>query len=94
MENPPPYIKKAVRELLDKLVTDLDAYRWESLCTYAKEKGETVIELYIYRNGGQEMAARVAYLLETGEVRNVHYGGYEGDSPMSIIDLLLDMLNI
>lgn len=94
MANQPPYIRKAVRELLDKLTAELEGYRWESLCTYSDGKDQTMIELYIYRDGGQEMAARIAYRLESGELHNFHYSAYEGEPPEGIIDLLLDMVNI
>lgn len=94
MEIEPTIINKAVREILDKMVHDLPHYRWERLCTYSDGKGMTIIELNIYRAGGSERLGRIAYHLETGEVVNYRYPGYSDVAPESIVDLILDVVNL
>lgn len=94
MDIEPTIINKAVREILDKMVRELPHYRWESLCTYSDGKGTTIIELNIYRAGGSERLGRIAYHLETGEVVNLRYRDFKGDAPESIVDLILDVVNI
>lgn len=87
------YINKAVKELLDKLVHDLPGYRWDSLCAYSDGQGVTMIELNIFRKDGQEMAGRIAYQLETGEVHRFHYAPIGNHAPEMIVDFLLDVYN-
>jgi hypothetical protein len=86
-------INKAVRELLDKLVTDLPGYRWDSFCTSSDGQGVTMIELNIFRKGGQEVAGRIAYRLETGEVQRFQYAPIRDHAPEMIVDFLLDVYN-
>jgi hypothetical protein len=94
MEIDPNTSNKAVKELLDKLVQDVPGRRWESLVTFSDGKGVTVIELNIYRRDGQEKAGRISFRLESGEVLNAHYPGFEGDYPETVVDLLLDVVNL
>ena len=94
MDIDPPIINKAVKELLDKMVREIPGRRWESMVTFSDGKGTTVIELNVYRGGGQEKAGRIAYQLENGEVLEARYPGYDGAFPESILDLLLDVVNL
>ncbi len=94
MEIEPIIINKAVREILDKMVRELPQYRWESLVNYSDGKGTTNIEVNIYRAGGSERLGRITYHLETGEVVDFKYRGYAGDAPESIVDLILDIVNM
>jgi len=94
MSFPPNTINKAVREILNKLVHELPQYRWESMCTYSDGLGMTVIEINVYRGGGSERLGRIAYHLETGDVLNHRYRGYEDQAPESILDLILDVVNL
>jgi hypothetical protein len=87
------YRNKVVKELLDKLVVDLPGYRWDSLCAFSDGQGTTMIELNIFRNGGQEVAGRIAYQLETGEVHRFHYRPIRDHAPETIVDFLLDVYN-
>jgi hypothetical protein len=87
------YINKAVKELLDKLVRDLPGYRWDSLCTSTDGQGMTIIELNIFRKGGQEVAGRIAYQLETGEVLLFQYAPIRNHAPEMVVDFLLDVYN-
>ena len=86
-------INRAVKDLLDKLVADLPGYRWDSLCTSAKEPSLTVIELNIWRKNGQESAGRIAYQLETGLVLHFHYPPIGNNVPEPVLDFLLDLYN-
>jgi hypothetical protein len=86
-------INKAVKELLDKMVTDLPGYRWDSMCAFSDGMGMTLIELNIFRREGQEAAGRIAYQLETGEVQRFHYTPIKADAPEMIVDFLLDVYN-
>ncbi len=88
------FINKAVKDLLDKVCSDLPGYRWDSLCSYSNGRGLTLIELNLFRKDGQEMAGRIAYQLETGEVLRYHYPAFSGDAPTEILDFLLDVMNL
>lgn len=90
----PQLINKAVREILDKMTQDLPAYRWESLCTFSDGKGKTFIEINIYRGGGSDKLGRIAYQLETGQVLNHSYRDFGEESPESILDFILDVVNL
>lgn len=90
----PTTINKAVREILDQLVRDLPQYRWESMCIHSDGLGMTVIEINIYQAGGSERIGQIAYHLETGDILNHRYRGYEGNAPESILDLILDVVNL
>lgn len=79
---------------MDKMVLDIPGRRWESLVTWSDGKGVTVIEVNIYRRDGQEKAGRISYRLESGEVLSAHYPGFEGDFPETVVDLLLDVVNL
>lgn len=92
MEN--NFVNKAVKELLDKICKDLKGYRWDSLCAYSNGKGLTLIELNLFRKDGQEMAGKITYQLETGEVLRFVYPAFQGQAPSEILDFLLDVLNL
>ena len=94
MEIEPTIINKAVREILDKMVHELPQYRWESMVSYSDGKGTTIIELNIYRSGGSERLGRITYQLETGDVVNLRYKDLPSDAPESIVDLVLDVVNL
>ena len=94
MEIEPTIINKAVREILDKMVRELPTYRWEGLCSFSDGKGTTIIELNIYRSGGSERLGRITYQLETGDVVNFRYRDLPEDAPDSIVDLILDVVNL
>lgn len=94
MDMEPDLINKAVKEILDKMVLDLPAYRWESLCTYSDGKGMTIIEINIYRSGGSEKLGRIAYRLESGLVQNHSYRDFVDETPDSILDFILDVVNL
>lgn len=88
------HINATVRDLLNKLVDDYPHYRWESLCAYSDGREKTILEITIYSNHGNRQMGKITYQLETTEVLNVHYLGYHNAHPDSIIDLLLDIMNI
>lgn len=94
MDIEPHIVNKAVREILDKLVEELPDYRWEGLCTSSNGPGETTIELNIYRNGGSERLGQISYHLESGDVLDYRYRGHLGDEQASIVDLVLDIVNL
>ncbi|MEM0996772.1 MAG: hypothetical protein AAGN35_06825 [Bacteroidota bacterium] len=94
MDIEPPIINKAVRELLEKMTREVSGRRWESMVTFSDGKGTTIIELNVYRGGGQERAGRIAYRLETGEVMEARYPGLGEELPESVVDLLLDAVNL
>lgn len=94
MEIEQPQINRAIKELLDKMARELPGRRWESLVTLSDGQGMTIIEINIYRRDGQEHAGRLAYRLETGIVKNVHYPGLTGECPEDILDLVLDVINL
>jgi hypothetical protein len=85
---------KAVKALLDKMALELPHRRWEALVTRSDGQGRTLIEVNVYRRDGQELAGRISYQLETGEVIDAFYPGFEGEFPATVIDLLLDVVDL
>lgn len=88
------FVNKAVKEVLDKICSELNGYRWDSLCAFSDGKGITLIELNLYRKDGQELAGRIVYQLESGEVLRFHYPAFSGHAPEEILDFLLDVFNL
>lgn len=87
-------INLAVWNLLDKLVADHPAYRWESMCIYSDGLARTILEISIYAEKGNRQTGRIIFHVETGDVLHYYYTGYKDREVDSVIDLLLDILNM
>jgi hypothetical protein len=85
---------RAIKAILDGITAELPGYRWESLCAYADGKGMTVLEISLYRKNGSELVVSVGYHVETGQMLHHRYPGYQGQAPDTLIDLLLDAINL
>jgi hypothetical protein len=85
---------KAIKAILDGITAELPGYRWESLCAYTDGKDMTVLEVSLYRKNGSELVVSVGYHVETGQMLQHRYPGYEGQAPETLIDLLLDAINM
>lgn len=94
MDMEPTIINKAVREILDQLVRDFPDYRWESLCTESDGRGQTIIEVNIYRGGGSRRIGQVTYHLESGDILNFRYRNQLTTEPTSVVDFVLDIVNM
>ncbi len=87
-------IDKTIKDLLKKLVKDQPKITWKIRGTYANGKEPGVIELSIYKKPEMIKKGTIAYNPETGEVKNFFYKDVEGLKPDSIVDLLLDIINL
>lgn len=94
MEIDPTTTNKAVKEILDQMISELPRYRWESICVNADVIGRTIIEVNVYSAGGSRMNGRLVYQLETGEVLDWKYQGLETAASESVIDIVLDIANL
>ena len=83
-----------VKELLDKLVQEHSPLRWDSVCAFSDGKSRTILEISVFGAHGQVQLGRIAYQMETGEIVNFFYKGYEGERPDDILDLILDLINL
>ena len=83
----------AIKEILDQITQDLPGYRWERICAFTDGKDKTVLELSLYRQDGQELAASFAYQVETGEILHYRNSTRTLPTPDALIDLLLDIRN-
>lgn len=87
-------IDKTIKDLLKKLVHDHPDITWKIKGGYADGMKGGTIELSIYQKPEMTKKGTVAYQPESGKIVNFFYKDADGLRPDSIVDLLLDIINL